>query len=246
MSGHNKWSTIKRKKGATDAKRSKIFSKIIKEISIAVKEGGNDPDGNARLRLALNNARGSNMPKDNIQRALSKADKDSAALQEVTYEGYAPHGIAVFVECLTDNPLRTVSNIRSLFNKRGGNLGTNGSVAFMFGRKGIITVPKGNLNAEEFELEIIEAGIEDLEVQDDMFVITTPMEDFGAVQKKLEQMGLQAENAELQRIPHETKKLDTDPAIKVLKLIEEFEEDEDVQNVFHNLEVTDEIMDAME
>ena len=246
MSGHNKWSTIKRKKGAIDAKRSKIFSKIIKEISIAVKEGGSDPDGNARLRLALNNARGSNMPKDNIQRALSKADKDSAALQEVTYEGYAPHGIAVFVECLTDNPQRTVSNIRSLFNKRGGNLGTNGSVAFMFNRKGIITVPKGNLNTEEFELEIIDAGAEDLEVQDEMFVITTAMEDFGAMQKKLDQLGVEAENASLQRVPLETKKLEKDPAIKVLKLIDEFEDDDDVQNVYHNLEVTDEIMDAME
>jgi YebC/PmpR family DNA-binding regulatory protein len=246
MSGHSKWSTIKRKKGAADAKRSKIFSKIIKEISIAVKEGGTDPEGNARLRLALNNARGSNMPKDNIQRALSKADKDSTALQEVTYEGYASNGVAVFVECLTDNTLRTVSNIRSLFNRRGGNLGTNGSVAFMFARKGVITVPKGNLTPEEFELEIIDAGVEDFEVQDDMFVITTAMEDFGTVQKKLEQMKIEAENASLQRIPHETKKLEVDAAVKVLKLIEEFEEDEDVQNVYHNLEVTDEIMEAME
>ena len=246
MSGHNKWSTIKRKKGAIDAKRSKIFSKIIKEISIAVKEGGSDPDGNARLRLALNNARGSNMPKDNIQRALSKAGKDSAALQEVTYEGYGPHGIAVFVECLTDNPQRTVANIRSLFNKRGGGLGTNGSVAFMFNRKGIITVPKGTINSEEFELEIIDAGAEDLEVQDDLFVITTAMEDFGAMQKKLEQLGIEAENASLQRIPVETKKLDKDNALKVLRLIDEFEDDDDVQNVYHNLEVTDEIMEAME
>jgi YebC/PmpR family DNA-binding regulatory protein len=246
MSGHNKWSTIKRKKGAIDAKRSKIFSKIIKEISIAVKEGGSDPDGNARLRLALNNARGSNMPKDNIQRALTKADKDSAALQEVTYEGYGPQGIAVFVECLTDNPQRTVANIRSLFGKRGGGLGTNGSVAFMFSRKGVITVPKGTLNSEEFELEIIDAGAEDLEIQDDMFVITTAMEDFGPMQKKLDQLGIEAENASLQRIPVETKKLDKDAAVKVLRLIDEFEDDDDVQNVYHNLEVTDEIMDAME
>jgi YebC/PmpR family DNA-binding regulatory protein len=246
MSGHNKWSTIKRKKGALDAKRSKIFSRIIKEISIAVKEGGADPDGNPRLRLALNNAKGANMPKDNIQRALSKADKDTATLQEVTYEGYAPNGIAVFIECLTDNTQRTVSSIRALFNKRGGSLGTNGSVAFMFGRKGIITVPKGNLNAEEFELEIIDAGVEDFEVTEDSFVITTAMEDFGAVQKKLEQMGIEAENASLQRIPHETKKLETDQAVKVLKLIDEFEEDDDVQNVYHNMEVTEEIMEALE
>ena len=245
MSGHNKWSTIKRKKGALDAKRSKIFSRIIKEINIAVKEGGTDPNGNARLRLALNNARGANMPKDNIQRALSKA-KDSSALTEVTYEGYAPNGIAVVIEALTDNPQRTVSNVRSLFSKRGGSLGTNGSVTFMFERKGIITVPKGNINPEEFELEIIDAGVEDLELQEDMFVITTAMEDFGAVQKKLEQMGIEPENASLQRIPSETKSLSVDQSIRVLKLIDEFEEDDDIQNIYHNLEVTDEIMDAME
>lgn len=245
MSGHNKWSTIKRKKGAIDAKRSKIFSRIIKEINIAVKEGGTDPNGNARLRLALNNARGANMPKDNIQRALSKA-KDSSALTEVTYEGYAPNGIAVVIEAMTDNPQRTVSNVRSLFSKRGGSLGTNGSVTFMFERKGIITVPKGNINPEEFELEIIDAGVEDLELQDDMFVITTAMEDFGAVQKKLEQMGIEPENASLQRIPAETKSLSVDQSVRVLKLIDEFEEDDDIQNVYHNLEVTDEIMDAME
>jgi YebC/PmpR family DNA-binding regulatory protein len=246
MSGHNKWSTIKRKKGAIDAKRSKIFSRIIKEISIAIREGGADPEGNPRLRLALNNAKGANMPKDNIQRAMSKADKDSAAYQEVTYEGYAPSGVAVFIECLTDNPQRTVSNVRSLFNKRGGSLGTNGSVTFMFARKGIITIPKGNLNIEEFELEIIDAGVDDLDIQEDVIIITTPMEDFGAVQKKLELMGIEAENASLQRIPMETKKLSTGEGVKAMRLIEEFEDDDDVQNVYHNLEVTDEILEALE
>lgn len=246
MSGHNKWSTIKRKKGAIDAKRSKIFSRIIKEIQVACREGGSDPEGNPRLRLALNNARGANMPKDNIQRALSKADKDSAALQEYTFEGYAPFGIAVFIECLSDNNLRTVSSIRSTFSKRGGSLGTNGSVAYMFDRKGVITVPKGNINTEEFELEIIDAGVEDLEITDEHIIITTALEDFTNVQKKLEEMGLQAENAELQRIPKEAKQLSTEQAVKVMKMIEEFEEDDDVQNVFHNLEVNDEIMDAMD
>jgi YebC/PmpR family DNA-binding regulatory protein len=245
MSGHNKWSTIKRKKGAIDAKRSKIFSRIIKEISIAVKEGGTDPEGNARLRLALNNARGANMPKDNIQRALTKA-KDTAALNEITYEGYAPFGIAVFIECLSDNPLRTVSNVRSLFNKRGGNLGTNGSVTFMFDRKGVITIPKGNINLDDIELDIIDAGAEEIELQDELIVVTTAMEHFGAVQKKLEQLGIEAENAGLQRIPQETKKLDVPSAVKVLRLIDEFEDDDDVQNVYHNLEVTDEIMDALD
>ena len=245
MSGHNKWSTIKRKKGATDARRSKIFSRIIKEINIAVKEGGSDPEGNARLRLALNNARGANMPKDNIQRTLSKA-KDTEALNEITYEGYAPFGIAVFVECLSDNTQRTVSNVRSLFNKRGGNLGTNGSVTFMFDRKGVITIPKGNINLDETELDIIDAGAEDIDIQDENVVVTTAMEDFGSVQKKLEQLGIEAENAELQRIPQETKKLEVQSAVKVLRLIEEFEDDDDVQNVYHNLEITDEILEALD
>ncbi len=244
MSGHSKWSTIKRKKGAADQKRSKVFSRIIKEISVAVKEGGSDPDGNPRLRVALNNARGANMPKDNIQRALNKA-KDTEALQEITYEGYAPNGIAIFIECLTDNTQRSLGNIRSIFNKRGGSLGTNGSVAFMFDRKGIITVPKGTLNADEFQLEIIDAGVDDFEEQDDVFVITTPLDGFASVQKKLEELGIEAQNAELQRIPVETKSLDTESGVKVLKIVELIEDDDDVQNVFHNLEITDELIEKM-
>ena len=245
MSGHSKWSTIKRKKGAADQKRSKIFSRIIKEISVAVKEGGSDPDGNPRLRMALNNARGANMPKDNIQRALSKA-KDTADLNEITYEGYAPHGIAVFIECLTDNSQRTLGNIRSIFNKRGGNLSTNGSVAFMFERKGIIRIPKGSFDADELQLEIIDAGMEAFDEQDDVFVITTPLEGFAPVQKRLEELKIEVENAELQRIPVETKILDADNGVKVLKVIELFEDDDDVQNVFHNMEITDEIIEKMD
>jgi len=244
MSGHSKWSTIKRKKGAADQKRSKIFSRIIKEISVAVKEGGPDPEGNPRLRLALNNARGANVPKENIQRTLSKA-KDTEALNEITYEGYAPHGIALFIECLTDNPQRTLANVRSIFNKRGGSLGTNGSVAFMFDRKGIIRVPKGSLDADEFQLEIIDAGVEDFEEQDDVYVITTPLEGFAAVQKRIEELGVEIENAELQRIPVETKTLDADSGVKVLKIVELFEDDDDIQNVFHNLEITDEMIEKM-
>jgi len=241
MSGHSKWSKIKRDKGAADQKRSKIFSRIIKEISVAVKEGGADPDGNPRLRLALNNARGANMPKDNIQRALTKA-KDTETLQEITYEGYAPNGVAVFIECLTDNPQRTLSNIRSIFNKRGGSLGTNGSVAFMFDRKGVIRIQKGSFDADELQLEIIDAGMEDFDEQDDGFVITTPLDGFSSVQKRLEELGIEVENAELQRIPFETKTLDAESGVKVLKIIDFFEEDDDVQNVFHNLEITDEIL----
>jgi YebC/PmpR family DNA-binding regulatory protein len=245
MSGHSKWSTIKRKKGAADAKRSKMFSRVSKEIQIAAREGGPDPDMNPRLRLAVANAKGINMPKDNIERAISKASRESDALQENTFEGYAPHGIAIFVECLTDNNNRTVSNIRAIFARRGGSLGTNGSVAFMFDRKGVLTVPRGELDPEEFELEIIDAGVEEVELEGDVFIITCAMEDFGNVQKKLEEMGIEAENAELQRIPHETRSLEQDEALRVLKIIEEFEDDDDVQNVWHNLELTDSLVEAM-
>jgi len=159
MSGHSKWSTIKRKKGALDAKRSKIFSKIVKEIMIAAREGGSDPEMNPKLRLAVANAKGVNMPKDNIQRAINKASSDGAALQDVTFEGYGPGGIAVFVECLSDNNKRTVGNVRAIFNKRGGNLGTNGSLSFLFNRMGVFEVLKGELDPDEFELEMIDAGI---------------------------------------------------------------------------------------
>jgi YebC/PmpR family DNA-binding regulatory protein len=245
MSGHNKWSTIKRKKGALDAKRGKLFSRIVKEIQIAVKEGGAALENNPRLRLAVQNAKGANMPKDNVDRAINKASNEGANLQEVTFEGYAPHGVAIFIECLTDNNQRTVGNIRAIFNKRGGSLGTNGSLAFIFERKGVFTVPKVNINPEEFELEIIDAGVEDIELNDEVFEITCAVEDFGRVQKKLDEMGVKIENAQLQRIPTDTKKLDLDAAQKVLKIIDEFEDVDDVQYVYHNLEMTEELMIAM-
>jgi YebC/PmpR family DNA-binding regulatory protein len=247
MSGHNKWSTIKRKKGALDAKRSKIFSRIIKEIAVAVKEAGPDPDGNPRLRLAIQNAKGVNMPKENLIRAISKADKEPANLQETTFEGYAQNGIALFIECLTDNNNRTVSNIRTIFSKKGGTLGTNGSLAFLFDRKGVFTIPKENTTSiDEIELELIDAGAEDIEKTEDTVVITTAMEDFGKMQKKLDSLNIVIENAELRRIAKETKKLDVDAAKKVLNLIEIFEDDDDVQNVFHNLEITEELINSME
>ena len=247
MAGHSKWSTIKRKKGALDAKRSKIFSRIVKEIDVAVRDGGPDPDANPALRLAISNAKGVNMPKDNIQRAINKADKDPSHLQEETFEGYAPNGVAVFIECLTDNHLRTVGGIRSVFNKRGGNLGTHGSLGFLFDRKGMITVTGENISdPEAFELEVIDAGAEDIEINDSVYYITTSLEDFGNVRKRIEEMDIQAENAELQRIPNNLKQLDVDSALKVLKMIEEFEDLEDVQNVYHNLDITDEVAKALE
>ncbi len=246
MSGHNKWSTIKHKKGAADAKRSKAFSKIVKEIQIAVKEAGPDPDANPRLRLAISNAKGVSMPKDNIIRAINKGkDKDASNFTEVNYEGYLANGIAVFVECTTDNIQRTVSNVRSIFNKFSGSLGKNGSLSFLFDRKGIFTIPKGELDSDEFELEMIDAGAEDIELNDDFFTVTTTMEDFGNMQKKLEEMNIEPENSLLERIPHETITLDIERSKKIMNVIEIFEEDDDIQNVFHNLEITDELIEEM-
>jgi len=245
MSGHSKWSSIKRKKGANDAKRGKLFTKLIKEITVAASEGGTDPEINPRLRAAIQNAKGMNMPKDTILRAISKADKDSSSFLELTFEGMLPNGIGVFVDCLTDNRNRTISNVRSIFNKRGGNLGTNGSLSFMFERKGIISLSKGEIDPEEFELELIDAGVEEIELEDDIFMITTPMEDFHSVQKKLHEMGLEPDSAELQRIPNDALDLSMAQAVQIMKIIEEFEDDDDVQAVSHNLNVTDEVSEAI-
>lgn len=249
MSGHNKWSTIKRKKGALDAKRSKIFSRIIKEITIAVKESGADPDGNPRLRLAIANAKGASMPKDNILRAINKgSDKDAANFQETTYEGYVS-GIALFIECTTDNLQRTVSNVRSIFNKYGGNLGTNGSLAHIFDRKGIFTIPLSQIkDMDVFEMEAIDAGAEDIEndTENAILTVTTAMEDFGQMMKKLESLGIEPESAQLQRIPLTTMEVDVDAAKKIMKVVDVFEDDDDVQNVYHNMELTDDVMDALD
>ena len=246
MSGHSKWSTIKRKKGAADAKRSKMFSKVVKEITVAVKEGGSDPLGNPRLRMAIANAKGISMPKDNIERAISKGkDKDSADFIELTYEGYLTNGVAVYIEITTDNQQRTVSNVRAIFNKYGGSLGTNGSLNFLFERKGVFTIPKGEVDQDEFELAMIDAGAEEIDLEEDFFSITTAMEDFGKMQKALEKLGIEPENAELQRIPLETVKLNDEDARKILRVIELFEDDDDVQKVFHNLEISESMMDEM-
>ncbi|MDD4142485.1 MAG: YebC/PmpR family DNA-binding transcriptional regulator [Bacteroidales bacterium] len=245
MSGHNKWSTIKRKKGANDAKRSKMFSKIIKEITVAVKEGGADPDSNPRLRMAITNAKGVSMPKDNISRAISKGkDKDTANYSEVSYEGYAPHGIAVFVDCTTDNLQRTIANVRSIFNKYNGSLGKNGSLAFLFDRKAIFTINESDVN-EDFELEAIDAGAEDYDVDEGMITVTTAFEDFGAMMSKLEELKVEPTSAEIQRIPKTTEKIGVDQARAVLKMIDMLEDDDDVVDVFHNMDIPEELVDEM-
>jgi YebC/PmpR family DNA-binding regulatory protein len=247
MSGHSKWSTIKRKKGAIDAKRGKIFTKIIKEIIIAAKEGGGDPESNARLRLAVQNAKGANMPKDNIDRAIKKATgSDAESFVETTFEGYGPAGIAIFVECLTDNNNRTVASVRSVFNKYGGNLGTNGSLSFLFDRKGIFVLRNEGLSPDEFELEMIDAGAEDIDIDDDMVTVTCAMEDFGSVNRRLNELEIEVEEAGLKRIPNDLKMLDVESAKKVLRIVDALEDDDDIQFVYHNLEMTDELAAELE
>jgi len=242
MSGHSKWSTIKRKKGANDARRGKIFTKLIKELSIAVKEGGSaEPESNPRLRLAIQNAKGANMPKDNIERAIRKAAGSEAdTYEEVTYEGYAPNGVAVFVECLTDNLNRTIASVRASFNKYGGSLGTNGSLEFIFDRKGIFTfkLPESK-DQDELMLEIIDAGAEDVEIEEEYVTVTSAMEDFGNVNKKIEDLSIETETAELQRIPNTLVSLEDDAFTKVMKFIDALEDNDDVQKVYHNIDVKD-------
>ncbi|HBS85071.1 MAG: transcriptional regulator [Bacteroidetes bacterium GWF2_38_335] len=245
MSGHSKWSTIKRKKGALDAKRGQIFTRVVKEIQLAVKEGGPDFESNPKLRIAIQNAKSANMPKDNIERAISKASNEGANIVEVTFEGYGNYGIAIFIECLTDNNLRTVSAVRSVFNKRGGTMGTNGSLSFLFERKGVFTINKTGLIREDLELELIDAGLDELDEDDVNFIIYTKLEDFGSMQKKLDEMKINIENAVLQRIPNDTKVIDVSSAKKILQHIEEFEDLDDVQNVYHNLEMTPELEKAL-
>jgi YebC/PmpR family DNA-binding regulatory protein len=250
MAGHNKWSKIKRKKGVLDAKRSKIFSRIIKEITVAVKEGGSgDPEFNPRLRLAVANAKGANMPKDNVERAIKKAlDSDTADLLQPTYEGYAPGGVAVFVECTTDNLNRTVSSVRAVFTKYEGNLATSGSVDFMFSRKGIFIIDRSLIqDMSEFELEVIDAGAEEMDIDEENneITVTVAFEDFGSMQSKLEELGIEVKNAVLERIPDTFVNLSKEDAEKAIKLIDALEENDDVQNVFHNIEMTEEVAELM-
>lgn len=245
MSGHSKWANIKRRKGAQDAKRSKIFSKLVKEISVAVKEGGAEEEMNPRLRAAIANAKGENMPKENIKRAISKASSDSTSFEPVNFEGYGPGGVAIFIECLTDNNNRTVSAIRSIFTKKGGSLDKKGSLEFIFDQKGIFEVDKDQINSEDFELEIIDAGAEDIEDADNFYIITTAREDYGNMQKKLDELGIEAKKSGLRRIPNHRKAVDMETAKKVLDMAETFEDEDDVQQVYHNLEMTEELEQAL-
>jgi len=247
MSGHSKWSTIKRKKGAKDAARSKVFSKLIKEIQIAARMGGGDPDANPRLRLAIQNGKTENLPKENIERAIKKATGgESDNYEEIVYEGYAPHGVAIMVECLTDNNNRTVANIRSYFNKYSGSLGKTGSLEYVFDQKGVFVIKKGKIKLDDIELDLIDAGAEDIEVDEDEVTIYCTREDFGKMQKKIEELNLDLENAGLKRIAKDTKTLSVSEFQSVMKMIDLLENDDDIQNVYHNIELTEELIASID
>lgn len=215
---------------------AKTFTKIGKDIAIAVKAGGPDPETNPRLRAIIQNAKTVNMPKDNIERAIKKASsKEQEDYKEIVYEGYAPYGIAVVIECTTDNPTRTVANIRSYFNRAGGTLGTSGSLDFLFERKCIFRIAKANWNPEELELDLIDFGADEVFEEEEDIVIYGGFQDFGALQKAIEDRKCDIKQAEFERIPLDTKELNAEQEEEVQKLLEKFEEDEDVQNVFHNM-----------
>jgi YebC/PmpR family DNA-binding regulatory protein len=215
---------------------SKTFTRIGKEIVMAVKEGGPDPDGNSRLRALIQNSKAVNMPKDNVERAIKKAtDKDTSDYKEVIFEGYAPHGIAVLVETATDNNMRTVANVRSYFSKTNGSLGTSGSVTFMFDHKCSFKIANEGQDLEELELELIDCGVEEVFIEEESIVIYAPFESYGAIQSYLEGSNTEIQSSEFERIPHDTKKLGAEEEADVDKLLEKLEEDEDVQNVYHNM-----------
>ena len=230
------------------SKMSKTFTRIGKDIVIAVKEGGGDPDTNSRLRQVMQNAKNANMPKENVLRAIKKANsKDVANYDEISLEGYAAHGIAIFIDCATNNNNRTVADVRSYFSKTNGELGKNGSLEFIFDRKGVFTVLKENINInlEDFEMELIDGGLEELFEEEGIITIICNYLDFNNLQYKIESLNINIEKSELQRFPNSTKKISVNDAKDVLKLLDLLENNDDVQNVFHNMEMTEEILNLI-
>lgn len=240
MSGHSKWANIKRKKGANDAIRGKITTKISREITVAVRMGGADPTGNMRLKLALSKAKANNIPKDNINRAIQKGTgaTDGAGYEELTYEGYGPGGSAIMLDILTDNRNRTAADIRHIFSRHGGNLGESGCVNWMFKQKALFVVEKENFDDEDELTEIVlEAGAEDMTSEDDVFEITADPKDFDAIEKALGEKGIETASAEVTMIPDNTVSLSGADAEKIQTLIDALEENDDVQNVYSNYEI---------
>jgi YebC/PmpR family DNA-binding regulatory protein len=226
----------KHKMFARYAKMAKAFTRIGREISIAVKSGGPDPNYNPKLRLVIQNSKALNMPKERVDAAIKRAvSKDEKDYEEVVYEGYGPYGVAILIETATDNPTRTVANIRSYFNKGNGSLGKTGSLDFIFERKGIFKINAGNMNQEDLELELIDFGAEEIEIDENFFIVTTNFEDFGKMQKALEDRNIEVVQAELTRLPLSTADVTDEQRSEIEAMIERFEEDDDIQNVFHNM-----------
>ncbi len=244
MSGHSKWSTIKRKKGAADAKRGQLFTRLGREIAIAAREGGGDPESNFKLRLAVDKARANNMPKENIERAILRGTGGLKGedLAEVWYEGYAPHGVALMIQALTDNRNRTISEVRRALTRAGGNMAESGAVSWQFQRKGYLSVPSDNVDPDTLFETAVEAGADDVIIGDDSIEIYTPMESFQAVRQKLLEAGIEPSEADLTMVPTTTIELDPKDALQVMGVIEAIEELDDVQQVFSNLNITDEAM----
>tara|TARA_B100001057_G_scaffold463190_1_gene516903 strand:- start:1975 stop:2724 length:750 start_codon:yes stop_codon:yes gene_type:complete len=245
MSGHSKWSTIKRKKGAADAKRGQIFSRLSKEITLAAKNGGGDPDMNPKLRTVLLKARAENMPVENTERAIKKGTGElpGVVYEEFVYEGYAPHGVAVIIEVTTDNKNRAASNVRSTFSKNGGNLAGAGAVAFMFQRTGQFIISKDRADEEMLMDIVLEAGAEDLKVEEEYFEVLAPLTEFDNVSQALSQAGIEPDNAELAYLPENLTPISSaEDAKQVLRIIDALDDLDDVQNVFHNAEIREAFM----
>jgi len=247
MSGHSKWSSIKRKKGATDAKRGQVFTKLIKEITVAARMGGGDPEGNPRLRTAIAAAKADNMPKDNIERAIKKGTGELAGVtyEEFVYEGYGPGGAAVLVEAMTDNKNRTTAEVRHVFAKGSGNLGEAGCVAWMFDKKGYLVVEKGGVDEERLMEIALDAGAEDIKEDEKEFEVITSLQAFEAVKQALEGAGITYQLAELTMYPQSTVELDTKNAEQMLRLMEQLEDLDDIQHVYANFDIPESVMEQL-
>lgn len=247
MSGHSKWANIKFRKERQDAKRGKIFTKLIKEVTVAARTGGGDPDMNPRLRQAIQAAKQNNMPSKNIENAIKKGtgEMPGVVYEEVTYEGYGPGGVAIYIQCLTDNKNRTVSEVRHLLSKHGGNLGASGCVAWMFDRKGVIRVQKENYDEEELMMAAIEAGAEDLVTEDDFYEIFTNFENLDSVRLNLEAEGIQIVSAEATFIPQNSQPLEGKQAEQMIKLMDALDDNDDVQNVYANFDIDENVLESL-
>jgi len=249
LSGHSKWSSIKHKKGAADAKRGKLFSKLSRGIIVAAKEGGRDPSNNLALQNAIEKARSYSMPKDNIDRAIAKgsgADADADAFETIVYEGYGPEGVAVIVEALTDNRNRTAADVRHLFAKHGGNLGATGAVAWQFDRRGVVVVPADGIDEEELLLVAADGGADDVEQDGTVFTVTSPPEELSAVRQAIEAAGMAIDSAELQLVPKTTVSVeDESKARQVMRLIDALEDNDDVQDVYANFDIPERVLEAV-